>query len=179
MGHIDPFDITKFIDTLHEAYLATRNGGFFEMGKYNLNIADFGNESSTVGVNWVDLTAANMTAQLALMATLRAAIEAVIIGTPRKEVVIATTEEIGGALTTDPFAQRETKWLVRGTDSAGLSATLEIPTADLAALAGGSGAMDITAGVGLALANALEAGWRSRAGNLVTVSGIVHVGRNI
>lgn len=149
------------------------------MGKLNLNVADFGNESSTIGVNWVDLTAGNITAQLALMATLRTAIEAVIIGTTRKETVIAVTTEVGGALTTDPFAQRETKWLVRGTDSAGLSATLEIPTADLSALTGGSGALDITAGVGLALANALEAGWRSRAGNLVTVNGIVHVGRNI
>lgn len=149
------------------------------MGKYNLSVADFGNESSTIGVNWVDLTAANMTAQLALLATLRAALEAVMIGTPRKETIIATTADIGGALTTDPFAQRETKWLVSGIDSAGLSATLEIPTADLAALSGGSGALDITAGVGLALANALEAGWRSRAGNLVTVSNIIHVGRNI
>lgn len=149
------------------------------MGKFNLSLVDFDNESSTVGVRWVDLTSGNITAQLALIATLRAAIEAVCLGTPRKETIIANDTDIAGALPTDPFAQRETKWLVSGHDSAGLSATLEIPCADLAALAGGTGSMDITAGVGLALANALNAGWRSRAGNLVTVETIVHVGRNI
>lgn len=149
------------------------------MGKWLYNIYDHDGEQSTVGVNWVDLTAANMTAQLALLATLRGAVDGLIIGTPRKESVVAVVTEIAGALPTDPFAQRETKFLVSGVDSAGLAATLEIPTANLAELSGGSGQVDITAGTGLALANALNAGWRSRAGNLVTVTRIMHVGRNI
>lgn len=149
------------------------------MGKYNLNIRDFDDESSSIGVNWVDLTAANMTAQLALLATLRTALEGILTGTPRKETIVASTLDIAGALPTNEYSQRETKWLVSGVDSSGLGATLEIPTADLTALVSGQGGMDITAGVGLALANALNAGWRSRSGNLVTVTKVTHVGRNI
>lgn len=179
MGHYAPLDTIKNGDTLHEAYLRPKNGEWIVMGKWNFSIVDFDNESSTVGVRWFDLSAGNITAQLALIATLRTALEAVIIGTPRKETIIATDEDIAGALPANAFAQREVKWLVSGHDSAGLSATLEIPTADLDLLAGGTGALDITAGPGLALANALNAGWRSRAGNLVTVETIVHVGRNI
>jgi hypothetical protein len=149
------------------------------MGKWNYTFVDHDGETSTVGVRWVDLTAANMTAQLALLATLAAAVEAMSIGTPRKEVIIATEADIPGVLPTNAFAQRETKFLVSGRDSNGLSATLEIPCANLDELSGGSGTVDISAGAGLALANALNAGWRSRAGDLVTVEAIVHVGRNI
>jgi len=149
------------------------------MGKWNYTIVDHTGENSTVGVNTIDLTAGNFAATAALIATLQAAVDNIIIGTPRKESLIAVTTDIAGALPVDPFAQRETKWLVSGVDSAGLSATLEIPTADLAALPAGSGVLDISAGVGLAFANALNAVWISRAGNPVTVSQVVHVGRNI
>jgi hypothetical protein len=149
------------------------------MGKLNYKIVDHDGETSTVGVTIVDLTAGNIAATLALIATLEAAIDAVIIGTPRSEQVIAVTTDIAGVLPADGFAQRETKWLVSGVDSAGITATLEIPTADLAALGAGTGELDISAGVGLALANALNAVWLSRAGNAVTVSKVTHVGRNI
>lgn len=149
------------------------------MGKYNLNIIDHDSEASSFGVNIVNLTAANMTAQLALLATLRSAVEAVIIGTPRKETVVANVDEIAGVAPANAFAQRETKWLVTGVDGLGLTSSLEIPTADLDALSGGTGSMDITAGVGLALKNALDAVWMSRAGSAVEVTRIIHVGRNI
>jgi len=149
------------------------------MGKWNYNIVDYGDEKSSVGVNWTDLNAGNIAAQLALIAALKAAVDAIIIGTPRQETIIAVSTPIAGALPADQNAQRETKWLVSGTDSAGLSCTLEIPTADLTHLAGNTGVLPINAGVGQALADALNAGWRSRAGNLVTVNRVVHVGRNI
>lgn len=149
------------------------------MGKWNYGIVDHDGEMSGVGVNMVDLGVGNIAAQLALLATLKSAVDAVIIGTPRSESVSAINDDIPGVLPTDGFAQRETKWLVSGVDTAGLTSTLEIPTADLAQLAGGTGTLDIGAGTGLALANALNAVWRSRAGNLVTVSQIIHVGRNI
>jgi len=149
------------------------------MGSYNLTFIDHDSETSTMGLRIPDLNAGNIAAQLALLATLRAAVEAVVIGTLRKEETSALVDEIAGVAPVDGFAQRETKWLVSGTDSIGLSVTLEIPTADLDLLAGGSGTLDISAGPGLALANALNAVWRSRAGNAVTVSRIIHVGRNI
>lgn len=149
------------------------------MGSYNLTFIDHDSETSTFGLRIPDLNAGNIAAQLALLATLRAAVEAVVIGTLRKEETSAITDEIAGVAPADGFAQRETKWLVSGVDSTGISATLEIPTADLDQLPSGSGTLDLTAGTGLALANALNAVWRSRAGNAVTVSRIIHVGRNI
>lgn len=149
------------------------------MGSYNLTFIDHDSETSTFGLRIPDLNAGNIAAQLALLATLRTAVEAVVIGTLRKEETSAITDEIAGVAPADGFAQRETKWLVSGVDSTGISATLEIPTADLDQLPSGSGTLDLTAGTGLALANALNAVWRSRAGNAVTVSRIIHVGRNI
>jgi len=149
------------------------------MGKWNYGIVDHDGEMSGVGVNMVDLGVGNIAAQLTLLATLKAAVDAVIIGTPRSESVSAINDDIPGVLPADGFAQRETKWLVSGVDTAGLTSTLEIPTANLDLLAGGTGTLDISTGVGQDLADALNAVWRSRAGNLVTVSQIIHVGRNI
>lgn len=163
---------------LREAYLFTRKGAFL-MGSYNLTFIDHDTESSTFGIRIPDLNAGNIAAQLALLATLRAAIEAVVIGTLRREETSAIVDDIAGVAPADGFAQRETKWLVSGNDSAGLSATVEIPTANLALLPGGTGVLDISSGLGQDLADALNAVWRSRAGNVVTVSRIIHVGRNI
>lgn len=149
------------------------------MGKLNYTIIDHDSEGSTVGVNIADINAGNIVATLAAIATLEAAIDAVVAGTPRQEQIIAVTTDIAGVAPASGWAQRETKWLVSGVDSQGLSSTLEIPTADLTLLAGGTKNLDISAGVGLALANALNAVWLSRAGNAVTVSKIIHVGRNL
>jgi len=149
------------------------------MGKWNYGIVDHDGETSGIGVTMVNLTAGNFAAQAALLATLKTAVDALIIGTPRSESLIAVTDEIAGVLPADPFAQRETKWLVTGVDGLGLTCTLEIPTANLALLGGGSGTLDISAGAGLAFANALSAVWMSRAGSAVTVSRVIHVGRNI
>jgi len=150
------------------------------MGKYNLSFIDHDSEASGFGIATVNLTAGNFAAQTALLTTLRNAVEAVSLGTPRLETIVAVTDEIPGVAPADPFAQRETKWLVSGIDGAGFKSTIEIPCADLALLAGNTGNMDITAGAGLALVNALNAVWMSpRSGTAVTVDTITHVGRNI
>jgi hypothetical protein len=149
------------------------------MGKYNLTFIDHDSEGSSVGVNIADLNAGNIAAALTELAALRDAIEAVVIGTLRQEQVIALTTDIAGVAPANGWAQRETKWLVSGVDTQGLSSTIEIPTANLTLLTGGSKTLDISAGVGLALATALNSRWISRAGNAVTVSRIVHVGRNL
>lgn len=149
------------------------------MGKWNYSIIDHDSEASSVGVNIVDLNAGNIAATLVQVAALKDAVDAVIIGTPRQEQVIATTADIAGVAPADGFAQRETKWLVTGTDTQGLTSTLEIPCANLDLLAGGTKNLDISAGVGLALKTALDAVWISRAGNAVTVSRVIHVGRNL
>lgn len=150
------------------------------MGKLNWTYIDHDSETSTVGIPIIDLTAGNFAAQSALHATLAAALEAIVLGTLRKEQVIAVTTEIAGVAPANAFAQREIKWLVSGVDGAGFVSTLELPTADLDLLAGGTGQMDITAGAGLAFANALNAVWRSpRSDTAVTVQSLTHVGRNI
>jgi len=149
------------------------------MGKMNLTYIDHDNERSGAGIQIVDLTAGNITATLALLDTLEAAIEAVVIGALDKKQVVAVTEEFAAVAPASGLAQREAKWLVTGVDSAGFNTSIELPTADLTLLPAGSGVLDISAGVGLALADALEAVWRSKQGNAVTVSRVIHVGRNI
>lgn len=150
------------------------------MGKYNLGFIDFDSEKSSAGVDIINLTGANFAAQAALLATLRTAIEAVVLGTTVSEQVIATATVFAGGPPIDPFAQRETKWLVSGTDGNGFRSTLEIPTANLALLQPGTGLMNLTAGAGLALKGALDAVWLSpRSATAIVVDTVLHVGRNI
>lgn len=149
------------------------------MGKLNYTIVDHDGETSSVGVTTIDLTAGNFAATVALMDAVEAAINDVIIGTPRGRSVVAITEEIAGVLPANGFAQRESKWLVQGRDANGLARTLEIPTADLSLLTAGTGNLDISAGVGLALKSALDDVWVTPLGVAVTVEAIIHVGRNI
>lgn len=149
------------------------------MGKMNLTIVDHDGETSSVGVLTPDLTAGNFAATVAEMDALQDAIEAVIIGTPRGRTIVAVTEEIAGVLPNNGFAQRETKWLVQGVDANGQARTLEIPTANLDLLSAGTGNLDVSAGVGLALKNALDGIWVTSTGAAVTVASIIHVGRNL
>lgn len=149
------------------------------MGKFSMTYLDHDNERSNASIGIVELNAGNIAAQLALIATLQAAIEAICIGNLDRTVVSAITTDLAAVPPASGNAQRETKWLVSGVDTQGLNCSVEIPTADLTLLPNGSGVMDLAAGVGLALANALDAVWVSKIGNAVTVSRVIHVGRNI
>lgn len=77
---------------------------------------------------------------------------------------------------TDPFAQRETKWLGQFRDSAGDVGTFEIPCADLQYVTV-EGGLDLTAGVGLAFKTQFDSLARSRKGLTVTLEQMTHVGR--
>lgn len=149
------------------------------MGKFNLTFMDHDSESSGCGVPIVDLDAANIAAQLALLVTLEAAIDDVVRGTKTKRQIIAETEDLGGVAPASGDAQREDKWLVAGVDALGNNCSLEIPTALRTLLPAGSGVLDISAGEGLALKNALDAVWISKHGSAVTVSRVTSVSRNI
>lgn len=149
------------------------------MGKYNLTYLDHDSERSNMGIGIVDLDVNNITAQLALLATLKAAVEAIVIGSLDKEQVIAVTTELAATPPASGLAQREAKWLVTGVDTQGLNCSIEIPTADLTLLAAGTKNLDLSAGTGLALKDALDACWVSKIGNAVTVGRVIHVGRNI
>lgn len=149
------------------------------MGKANWSTVDHDGEGSGIGVRTVDLTAGNIAATLTAIGLLQTALEAVSLNGFTKLDVLAQTTILPGVQPVDGNAQRETKWFVSGTDSAGFSTSIEIPGADLDLLPVGSGTLDLTAGAGLALKNALEAVWVSRQGNAVTVNSVIHVGRNI
>lgn len=150
------------------------------MGKWNFQIVDFDDEKSSVGVNMVNLTAGNFAAQSAFIAALRSAVEDIILGTPRREQLIAVTDEIAGVLPVNAFAQRETKWLVEGVDGSGFISTLEIPTANLGVTGFSGGQLAIASTLGAALKAALDDVWMSpRSGSAITTQAIYHVGRNI
>lgn len=147
--------------------------------KLSLSYKDHDRELGSVGFRFVLLTAANFDATNTLMDNLITAVTAVQTGVLEVETRIALRDDNNALPPADPFAQRETKWLVRARDSAGDAVQFEIPCADLSLLVLNSSNMDITAGDGLALVTAIEAGVLSKAGLAITVDEVIHVGRNI
>lgn len=149
------------------------------MGRYNLTYVDHDLEASTIGVHTPNMTAGTFDAIAGALDDLAAAIADVTLGTLRKDSRVAVEVKNDAAAPANPFAQRETKWLVRmQEDGTGNPVSFEIPCADLALLAGGTGLMDTASAEYTALVSAIEAIVRSNDGNNVTVIEIVHVGRN-
>ena len=150
------------------------------MGKFNITYLDHDGEESGVGFHIIDLNAGNIAAQLALLATLEGAVDAVTLMAKQKTTVAAVTTLVGDPQPANAFAQREIKWLVSGVDAAGRAFQLEIPGADLALLPLGAKGLDLAdAAEGQALKDAIEAVVRSATGQTVTVNAVTHVGRNI
>lgn len=145
-----------------------------------LKALDYTKEATRLGFNITQLTAANFDAQLVLVATLQGAIDNVALGLFDGKTVAAQDIPVGPKAT-DVNAQREAKWRViylDPTDPIG-NGSFEIGMADLQFLVAGEGKMDISAGAGAALVTAIEAAVVSRLGNAITVSEVLHVGRNI
>lgn len=149
-------------------------------GKYVLSYRDYSNETSRMSVTIPTLNAGNIAAQDALLDTLLAAIDAVVIGTKEKEdrvyeVILGT-----GIAPSSKDAQVERKWLVSARDDVtGFPVTFTIPTADSQFVVNNTDLMDLAGTEGAALVAAIEAVVLSRAGNAITVSSIRLVGRNL
>lgn len=148
-------------------------------GKLNMSFIDYSGEVSTVGVHFPTLTDVNFAAQNGLMDDLVAAIEGVSIGNLQKDARLAVETKFAVGNPANAFAQRELKWLVRCRDANGNPSGFEIPCADLALLSPNTDKMDVSAGAGLALVTAIEAGARSNDGEALTFVEAVVVGRSI
>lgn len=143
------------------------------MSEFQLVIRDSTDE--TARSEWFagDLTAASLPGALTDWNTLRGAIQAVITGVQASDqwgdsTVISTT------VPTAADCQRGIKWNVLLSDNVtGIKSTRKIPTANLSLLplVGGKRQedLDLTAGAGLALKNAIQGFARSNVGNAVTV----------
>lgn len=107
------------------------------MGKALMTYRDYGTpgELSTVTIPIVDLTDANIVAQTAAVDALRTAMEAIMtVDGPDQRSLVAWVNDTS-VPTTNAFAQREIKWLVRYVDdTTGDPHYMEIPCADLSLL---------------------------------------------
>jgi len=150
------------------------------MAKATLSVNDYSGEVSTAQVRVASpADGAAYDAWLTAKAGLLDAILAVTIGTERKRALSVVETDADGTKPVNEFAQRETKWLVKYVQDDGRAGSFEIPCADLALLDSGGEKMDVSAGDGLALVTAIEGNVIGLDGQLVTVTDIFHVGRNI
>jgi len=128
---------------------------------FGLSLRDSSNEIGKTDFNVGDLTAGTLAGALTQMGALRTAIEAVTLG-----VVSASrwgdNDIVSNAIPASGEAQRGKKWNVLIEDNTThLKTTNYIPTADLSLLPDAPGGgkledLDLTAGVGLALKDAIE-----------------------
>lgn len=112
---------------------------------------------------------------------LKAALDAVLLGSPVRAVVtVPNVVEAGTAVPpNDVNSERERKWLLRIQSSVtSVIYTHEIGTADRSTLpSASSDFLDLSAGVGLALKTAIEDVWESPAGDPGVLLSVQAVGR--
>lgn len=145
------------------------------MAEVQCQFIDYSNEKSLATIRVADaISDANIT-------VLFNAINGVTLGNNQGSKLVTKADKDTGTAgkSTNTFAQREMKWLVKYIDNVNSRpGSLELPTADLAELATGD-ALDVGTGTaGETLVNALESHMLSRDGNAITVSEIKFVGRN-
>jgi len=148
--------------------------------------SDYDGESATTTINTVEITAANLDAQQTLLTTLRTALNDITIGVVAKSVL----SDIGWdtlAPTTNPFGQREIKWVIIAEDTLGNRFKAnEIPTADLSLLTdnqkyiikNGVVSVDDPDGFVADFKAAYEAVAVSNVGNALVIHDMYQVGRN-
>jgi len=148
----------------------------------NFQITDYSNEKSNFGVNSTVLTAGNFAAQQTLAAALAGAIEDLTIGELTKQTALVPVIDTP-AIPTDPYAQRELKWLVRYQgDSSGKMFSIEIAAPDITGnVVPNTDVADITSTDWAAFVTAFEAYAKSPddVAETVTVIDARVVGRNI
>jgi len=140
---------------------------------------DYSLEGTSSSLYMADLSAGNFVAQTTAIGGIQTAIQGVSLIAYDGQTYPALVEAREEVAPASPFAQRESKWLVRYVDDVNAQkGDFEIGGADLALLVAGTDLMNITAGAGAALVAALELSALSRDGNAITVIEVEHVGRS-
>jgi len=175
--------IIAFLTTKLKSLDATRDSisqskGVYKMARVTLSGLDYSLEGTSTSFNLVDLTAANFTAQGVILADGQTAIQGVSLIAYEGAMYPAMVTARENTRPASPFAQREHKWLVRFADNVTSKVeSFEIGGADLTLLIPGTEKMDLTTPEGAALVAFVETNVRSNAGNPVTVTEVIHVGR--
>lgn len=150
--------------------------------KLNLTFLDFDpKEKGTMSLEGLSLSAANYDAQVALHEALVTAVQAMTTMPIHKRQTVASEAILTSTRPTDPYAQREIKWLVRYHDNVtGQPLTVSIPGADLSLLDPGSEILDLTGTEAAAFVTAFQNYVRAGEGsdNAVIIDQILFVGRN-
>lgn len=147
-----------------------------------IQITDYSNEKSSFGVTSVTANAGNLAAQQTLAAALVGAVDDLTIGELTKQQMALIILD-APAIPTDPYAQREMKWLVQyqGDDSGKLF-SIEIAAPDITDnVVPNTDVADLTSDDWAAFVTAFEAYVKSpdNGTEAVTVIGARLVGRNI
>lgn len=151
------------------------------------SLKDYDGEPSSTTISVAEVTAANIDAHVTALGTLRTTAEAIML---QGWFGVNLTDEIytSNPAISDPYSQREHKWVVIVQDSLGnVYKANEIPCADLSILEnnskyiykGGSPAVTTAAAAVQAFVDAFEAIARDKAGGVLTVVDIFQAGRNI
>lgn len=148
--------------------------------KVTLSAKDHDGEGTSFGFYIGTLSAANFDASLAAVTSLQSLVNAITLGTFDGKIVKAV-EAAPSAVPADPYAQREAKWRVNYTDDVNPlgNGSFEIGMPDLTKLSAGTGKADLTDVDVAAFVSAAEGLLVSRLGNAITITELVHVGRNI
>lgn len=167
------------------------------MGNYSMTIRDRSGELSNVGVNIGPVTAGTLPGYLTTTGNLKTATDAITLGVIAKDEMKVFSNALSAALPVSPWANRETKFLVRYADVTaffddptnaipnegfGRIHNLEIPAPDLALtdlLQAGTDFVDLEQTAIAAWITAFEAVALSPANGSVEVVSIEIVGRNI
>lgn len=138
------------------------------------------NKATSWGVYLPTINAGNIAAVVAGVSGIQTAANAISLGT-FDGLTINLSEVAPSAIPTDQYAQREAKWKVYYTDNVDSlgDGSFEMGMPDLTYLAAGAGNADLTDVDVAAFVTALEGTAVSRLGNAITVTKIVHVGRNL
>lgn len=146
------------------------------MGIVSQSYMDFSNEVSVVSYNVANTAIGGVDVQSLLVAT-----AALSIGTVKKVEQSTVVANAGVTPPTNPFAQREMKWLVKFVDDVtGFAVQVEIPCPDLTGnIVSASDLALVTSADWVAYIAAAEAVVKSNVGNAVSFVGASLVGRNI